>query len=924
MPDEPPAPAVAARRSQRVFGAVVAILALGGAIAALRFARLWLPPVQLLLDIRDLPAGAELSVSSATGDAPIESSVRPLPTAYELRVTATGEKHPQSAGTEVYFLPPPGTHLLPGRAEPAAMDGGWRPWEHGGRWVATPEPQQPATLVWRDHALGRVTLPLLSHPRGGVARLQLAGGEPVVVDLYAPDEQWRDIELPLPRYTTRLAAVLPLEDEPLAVRATVGGAAITRARVIWGEAVLADWRGALGVDAQWLELPVRGVRTGRIAWLAAGNALLLLARAALHLLVGVLLGLPLVRTLLPHLPYLERWLALVATGLSVPIIASVTLTRLHLGGESAFWATLIAGGVAATIALIFEVRRCGSNLRTLWPSRAEARPLLGVAAMSVVTTLALYSPALALPHWFTGHALTDSYFYINHAEAFRHEPINLLEDPGWRTRANVEHLVAGIYNWAERTGDLLVLLNTALLCGESTRAAYTQLHVNYWLLLPLIGYCLLRRTLTGGAGVWVGALLFSSSGMLYAIFAQCYVAQYVSIPFVLMSVWAAIVLDAHLRRPVSGATLARMLLLAAPLAGTVCQYPAQFLMPLVVAVALLVTAAARRSWRPLLALLSVGALTAALSLAGLIPLVAAPSDVPRYVERLNEIGRTSVFPFYRDWIAFGEIAYGIRDWVGVSHDSGVILRELLGRTEPTWLVQRSNHTGPNLMLICLGVTTVGAACGLRDPARRVVSLTLIVFAAATAALFAAGQTYFAAKLLITCGVLAIPVFALGIDVLFARRAWPLQAIGGGLVAALLWANVTTAWWETSPWLLPERHAGAAERHMSVLDADLRELVELRALRRPSGEPGRIALVGDYAQARGTDRDRVLVGYLSSALARYWVTVNPVDAQWSEPRIEMAIVFAGHELPPDVARRATLIFENAVARVYDLAPQAGER
>lgn len=924
MPDETPAPVAAVRRPQFVFGAVVAILVLGGSIAALRFPRLWLPPVQLLLDIRDLPAGAELSVSSAARGAPLDSFVRPLPTAYELRVIATGEKNPQSAGTEVYFLPPPGPHLLPGREAPASMEPGWRPWEHGGRWVAAPDARRPATLIWRDHALARVTLPLLAHPRGGIARLELAGGESTIVDLYAPSEQWRDLELPLPQSAARLAAVLPLVDEGLTVSATTGGATITRARVVCGETVLADWRGALRVDAQPTELPVRGVRVGRIAMLAAGNALLMLARAALHLLVGVLLGLPIVRTLLPHLPYLERWLALAATGLSIPIIASVTLTRLNLSGETAFWATLVAGGVAAAITLIFEIRRRGRNLRALWPGLDDARPLTGVAAMSIGTTLALFAPALAFPHWFAGHSLTDSYFYINHAEAFRHEPINLLQQPDWRAYANVEHLVAGIYNWSERTGDLLVLLNTALLYGESARAAYTQLHVNYWLLLPLVGYCLLRRVLSGGAGVWVGTLLLSCSGMLYAIFAQCYVAQFVSIPLVFMTVWAAIVLDAHLRQPAPGAMLACMLMLAVPLAGTVCEYPAQFLMPLVVALAMLAAAVGGRSWRPLLALLGVGALTAALSLAGLIPLVAAPSDVPKYAERLNEIGRTSVFPFYRDWIAFGEIAYGIRDWVGVSHDSRVILRELLGRAEPTWLIQRSNHTGPNLMLICLAVTAVGAAWAFRNPARRIVALTLVIFTAATAALFAAGQTYFAAKLLITWGVLAIPAFALGVDVLFARRAWPLQAIGGGLAAALLWANVTTAWWETSPWLLPERHAGAAERHMSVLDADLRELVELPVLRPGGSEPGRVALVGDYAQARGTDRDRVLVGYLSSALARCWVTVNPADAQWDERRIEKAIVFVGYELPPAVARRATLLFENAVARVYDLAPQAGRR
>jgi hypothetical protein len=359
------------------------------------------------------------------------------------------------------------------------------------------------------------------------------------------------------------------------------------------------------------------------------------------------------------------------------------------------------------------------------------------------------------------------------------------------------------------------------------------------------------------------------------------------------------------------------ILLALPLAATVCVFPAQFVMPAVFAAVMLATALTLRSWRPVGSLIVVGAATAGLGLAGLIPLCSAPRDLPRYSERLNEIGRTAVFPFYRDPLVFGQILYGIRDWVGVSRDSRKILPELLGTERPIWPIQRSSHSARNLMLIYAAITLVGVVRGCRDPAGRTIALTLVIFGLAVAGLGLSGQMYLAAKLAITCGVLAIPAFTLGLDYLFARRGTALQLVGGGLAGALLFANVTTAWFETSPWLLPERHPVAAKRHMSVLDADLRELAESPLLRQNHGRVGRIAVVGDYAQARGTDRDRIVAGYLSSALARYWVTPNPTSEQWCERRIEQAVVFAGYELPPEIATRATLRFENAIARVYNI-------
>lgn len=915
----PPASAASVARPQLLFAGVPALVAAVILAGTIFIPRLWLPPMQLLLDFADLQPGAAVSIASGADGPQLNVSVRPLPTPYTLTVTATGERNTASGGTDVYFLPPVQTHTPAGDGAPSSMEPGWVPWAHGGRWYATPEPQRSTKLVWQDHALGAVTLPIIAHPSGGIARYELDGGAAVTVDHYAAADEWREVRLPLERGAARLVAALPMRDT--AIHAAVGDppATLTRARVVWGEHVLADWRGTMRLEAAPAMLPVRARGPGVVARLAIGGGLLLLGRAALQLLLAAVLGLPVVLALLPALDYLERWLALLAVGLSIPIVATTTLTRLDVDGDRAFWITLVLGIAAAAVALLVERRRGGDRLRALIPARGEPGPLLSIMALGAIATLLIFAPAMAYPHWFTGHALTDSYFYINHAEAFRHESINRLQQPDWRAHANIEHLVAGIYNWAERTGDLLVLLNTALLYGEATRAAYTQLHFNYWLLLPLIGYCLLRRARPAGAAVWVGTVLLTCSAMLYSVFTQCYVAQYVSVFFVLITMWATALADAQLRAA-PGAPSNVVILLALPLAATVCVFPAQFVMPAVVAAVMLVTALALRSWRPVRSLVLVGGATAVLGAAGLIPLCAAPRDLPRYADRLNEIGRTAVFPFYRDPLIFGQVLYGIRDWVGVSRDSRKILPDVLGTDHPIWPIQRSSHSARNLMLICFAITLIGVARGCRDPAGRTIALTLVVFSASAAALGLGGQMYLGAKMAVTCGVLALPALVLGLDAVFARRGAVLQLVGGGLAGILLFTNVTTAWFESSPWLLPERHVAAAARHMSVLDADLRELVESPLFRKNQRRAGRLAVVGDYAQARGTDRDRVLAGYLSSALAGYWVTANPTPEQWRERRIEQAVVFAGYELPPELASRATLRFENALARVYDLGPR----
>lgn len=125
---------------------------------------------------------------------------------FALTVRATGERNPQSQGSEVWVLGLLDSHgaLLSPK--------GWRPegrWErrNGDVWLS--HLAQPAMLHWEAGARGSLVLQLLTHDYSGIAEYTV-NGKTERIDLYSPPgtDTRRDVVLPNPNAPFRVGAVL--------------------------------------------------------------------------------------------------------------------------------------------------------------------------------------------------------------------------------------------------------------------------------------------------------------------------------------------------------------------------------------------------------------------------------------------------------------------------------------------------------------------------------------------------------------------------------------------------------------------------------------------------------------------------------------------------------------------------------------------
>ncbi|MBU0639333.1 MAG: hypothetical protein KKB50_10750 [Planctomycetes bacterium] len=903
---------------------VLGCCAAGGLLSACP--GLWLAPLQVVAVFDELPRNASVAATCGA-DTAVPLRVWPLPQRCELTITATGERNPAASVSVVSFTP-----LIDRNGKPVNPDGyepgpGWAPWELGERWVAGPQRGHPAAIRWSGHALGTLRLPLVAYPEGGIVTLQW-NDEPLrTIDLYSPTETWIVPELPITARRAKLIGRLPFSCERLSLQVNGGEAVCRRVSVIWGQHTLFDRPEDMRIGAERVEIGAPAVRVAQIYAQAAGSALLVLGRALLFVGVSFLLGLPLILLAGGRLSLVERVAAAIVAGTALPTILSITLTRLHCTGSASFWVTLVAGAAVLSGVLLFGGRWRNAGRRSLVPTRREWGVLLGLLALGAVSALLLNYPLLSFPDWFMGHAYTDAYYYINTPAAMRHESISLFREANWRAGSSIGHLIDPGLGYSDRSGDFLSVLNTALLQGTNTRTAYAQLAFNLWFLLPLPAYCLLRRIVAQRLAVWVGVVLVSVSANLYSLFTQCYLAQFLSALLLLHALFAATLYVAEMGREklTWGQHAGFIGLLAVVLAAAVGTYPPQFLFPVAFALVLVLLALGRRNLRPLYVLAVVGVVTVAAANFGLLPILDAPRDRTPYLAALNGLARNIVFPFYDNPVVFGSIVYGLRDWVNLSPRAPEVLAEALPALAD-WPA-RYGHALDVVRRLLLWLCELGAAAGIiislvRSGTTRVLGVTTVLYALVALLLFRGDQNYLHGKQMITCGLLFLLCLIVGLDALLKVKRWRVGLLGVAVVAGpMLVFNVASAWFDNSVYLLPLHHPVLYQvrTHVMVLNEDLRELDAQDGISAAPVPAGAVAIIGDYARERGTDRDRVLMEHVHHVFRGYRVLHNPSAAVWAAHRPAWALVFEGFELP--AAQRATgrLAFANSTFALYQVDP-----
>jgi hypothetical protein len=768
-----------------------------------------------------------------------------------------------------------------------------------------------------------LTLPLLAHPHAGIVVIAVNGVAVRQIDLYSPDERWVEEAIaPVPR-RVKLVARLPYRFDTAALRLTAERGVLDRVSLRWGEELLWDARPGTPLGAE--PLPLAGMRLGtwRVSALALRNVGLVAARTGLFVMLSFVLGLPLMRLLQDRLTTIEGYAAALSGGATIPVVASACLTRLGLTGQQSYWLALGVGlGASAVVELARRTRRKAAPQ----PAAASARgDLLRIVGLSFGASLLTFYPMVSWPTWFLGQNYTDAYFYFSMGEAFRDESFAVLGRPDWTRSVRTAFLISPsstLLGLTDRNGDFFALLNTALLYGSDCRRVYAQLHLNWWVLNPLLVYCLLRRACglrpgeRASGGAWLGVLLVCCSSAYYALFTQCYTGHYLSAVFLVHGLLA---LGLHMQEHDRGGLAAQhhlgfLLLAGLGLTGAAAVYPAQFVLPLIAAVVFLYHAVRRRRGFSCILLVLLGLITLALWNAGIVSLLRSPAVMLPLLPRSNDLARYIVFPFFTDPRVFAEIILGLRDWARVSPGGPRILGEVFGVAAP--ILNTVSEVLAGLRPLVLVGAVALALYGLwRLRSRPGVPLALsaapVVYGLAATAALICGQLYLGCKFLISLGVPLQLGMAVAAATLGSVRRLAVRIAGRIAAAAVLVLSLHTVWCDNSTWLLTLFHPAYTEARTQV-GAVTDDLVELGEFAAVQSAPSTVAvpratIVGWYDALRGTDRDRITFAHALYAL-RNCEYIGAAADRRPPDSLDFAIVFNNYAPPacPDRVPECMLV------------------
>ncbi len=633
-----------------------------------------------------------------------------------------------------------------------------------------------------------------------------------------------------------------------ATRAASDGVVLERLSVSLGSLMLLDTQGPR---------PLRGFSAditssqlvSALAAAAAGLAALL-ARAATLVACFVLLGLPLTLPFRCQLSTTETVALAFILSLSVGLCSTVTLglVGVPLGQAAAIY--VAAAGSLACLCAVRSVIASGMqhSARALRRALWACCPLLCISVASAIT---LFAPEALYPGMFLGHNYTDTYWYLNVAADLRTIAPADFDPELWKL---------------QRLGDIASVALASFVLPAPLLSCYTSLAAAVTLALPWPVHAIYRRLRLGEDAALSGALVAGCSAAAFALFTQCYLAQFLMTHVVIYGVFGALVLFPMCGAPATRQfRLAAVVLYGAILGAGFDLYPYVQVVP----VAFVVTLLARRE-APLRTSAGTAAALAAAAIAwsnlSLRTLVQVGGN-SQYANDLNGIARYHVFPFFDSADVFSR-ALGMKDWVMNSRylDEIATAFSLAGFLPPAGIVSLLSGATTWLAIVLAVAWVVAGARIVRERTMAgVLPISALLIAILSAAFYRSSQIYFYGKILFSLGALisCFPLLAAG------RSSWAWKPLAALCLALSLWSSTLDA----APLLVGPAHplSSKARTHASILTPDMRSLsAAVRSV--PEGdseaEAAAVAIIGRWDSLTGTDRDRVSLWYLRHVFSGY--------------------------------------------------------
>lgn len=533
-----------------------------------------------------------------------------------LEIINAGE-NPKSHDREIHFTAPKtihgGTIYIPSLYKTV---GDWKvlgDLKNNGRWFST---KTGSSISYRGNT-SDLTLPILKHPKAGIAKI-IWNGRESTVDLYSDHEEW--VSINLPSQGRIIASSIPITTKSVDIRPDNENY-VQYIEVSYGNKILYK-----GEYKQVLDLSSKHISI--LSYLLVNILITIVEIFFLWIIAHFIGKIVLIwsKTTYPSIIY-------TITGIGASAITITTLSYKYsvLTSTFIYIVFLLISTLAST--LIFKKTLFKkSNQRTLEP---------WLILISVLIVLNYFFPSQLEPGWFFGHSYTDSFEYINQSQIF----------------TKISPSLYGFPIFKLRFAESVILSLIAIILRVNTSYAYSVLGEFFLFLTPFICYEMLSILIKNKSIKIIGSITIASAANIYILFSQAYLAQYIFIISLLSALLTSLI---FLQKPTK-INKSVIFITAITYALSLLLYPYQFFLPLSLFLLSVLLAITHKNYILIKNVTYLAILTALFLNVNLLQILNFNSTSNMFIQQLNSIGKYIVFPFYKSKTETLSFLFGFKE-----------------------------------------------------------------------------------------------------------------------------------------------------------------------------------------------------------------------------------------------------------------------
>lgn len=840
---------------------------------------------------------------------PVHLTKTTVATNNKLTITNVNKKNTKSKGNEIFFTPVKTEHNGQiSKTDSYKAKGDWKTkgdLQNSGKWYST----TPNSIITFEGYTSNLNVSFIKHPYSGTANINWNGQDMGDIDLYSENETLKNIKLENPK--SNFYSLISPKTRELHFDFQKQNSTIDEIQLIFGNQIILQ---ESNIDSNILKID--NYIQIKIIFILIKSIIVFIFKILLLSSIYLIIGLPFVIPI-RKLSSLQKIVISIITGLAFVLLINTTLCFFFPVNISLPIFLVLISSI-----YLWSIKK--NDLLKLVKSETR-HPIIDKNFIFLFTTgilsvIIVFFPAIIEPNWFFGHSYTDSFEYTNLSQIFI-------------TTSPREY---GFWLEVLRFAETIFLSINSLLLQTTTLSAYAISAAVFWFQLPFLSYLILKKILLNNTPtILLGTLMFSFSANLYSLFSQSYLAQYFFAFSLIYGILISILLLDFYNKTKKKDLFFILIVNSILFTTSLVLYSYHFFLP----ISLFLTGASylifKRSFYLLKLILLLGTMIFILLNINSIQIINF-SKTSKFNEQLNNIGRHTVFPFYKDPIVFGSKILGLDDLVQNSPQISRINNELYGPNNNLNYIFNSYLYKIKKIILLASVffSLFGILYSLlkRKGPQLFLFFTSLTYLSVLFYLFKLDQIYPFGKLGLTLGIILLINILLGINFILHifKNNKIIQFTLNTFLCSFIFLNILTIFVDNSLFYLNRNSLLLYElrSHVSTVNIEVKQFetfINSKKIKKNSS----FLIIGSYDDVYKTDKDRVFNNRILQILNNHNVNYstnsnthvyygydfgyNELPNNSTMEKNDYILVFNGYQI--DKKNDHEIVFENNIFKVY---------